>query len=72
MPSTAIVECNVVLDFSGRYFPVSVDLLLDPLLLKTGKERFDDRVVSTISFSAHAGLESIGEAEPPPCVTPKL
>ncbi len=69
MASDRLVErIDVVGHILSCRLSVVVDPLLDPLFLQTRKGGFSNRVVPSVSVSAHAGLTSSRSAESPPVI----
>ena len=71
-PGAGIESVDVVGDVCQRIVAGRIDAFPDTLLLQTAEERLDDRVIPAIAFPAHAWLEEIGAAEPPPGATAAL
>ena len=73
VPMLGIVEpIDVVRDIQSCYVPGGVNALPYSFLLEAAEERLDDGIVPAVSLAAHARLQVVGLAEPPPGVTAVL
>ena len=73
MPAYTIVErLDVVGNVFNGKLPSFVNVFLDSLLLQATEEGFRHSVVPAVAFAAHARLEMVCLAEPPPSVATKL
>ena len=70
VPSLWVVEpIDVIRDIQSCCVPCGVNALPYSLLLEAAEEGLDDGIVPAVALAAHAWLQLVSLAEPPPGVT---